>query len=72
MGDCNHYTSEIFKLNQTIDLAQACETLVQVRKGNFKHLPVTGILGRLELLKDSPTGQFNRLPLLPLGGLVEA
>jgi hypothetical protein len=45
MGDCNHYTSEVFRLNQTIDLAHACEPGIKFSQRAFKHLAVPGILG---------------------------
>jgi len=70
MGDCNHYTSEIFKLNQTIDLAQACQPLVQLRKRDFKHFSVTRILHLVELLKDALARESNCVPLLFLGRLL--
>lgn len=66
----SHYTSEIFKLNQTIDLAQACQPPVEFREGDFKHLPVPRVLHFVELLKDPATGQRNGFALLLLGRLL--
>ncbi len=51
-------------MSQTIDLAQACELRIQIGQGTFEHLAVAGILRRLELLEDSPTGQVKRFLLL--------
>src|ERR1700687_2110255 len=70
MGDYNHYTSEIFKLNQTIDLAQACQPLIQFRKSDLKHLPVARILDGLELLKHSLARQLYCIALLLPGRLL--
>jgi hypothetical protein len=53
-----------------MDLAQACQPLVQLRKSDFEHLPVSRTLDHPELLKHASTGQFNRLPGLLPGGLL--
>jgi len=57
-------------MSQTIGLAQACELGIQIGQGAFQHLTVAGLLHRLELLEDSPTGQVKRFVLLSTGGLL--
>lgn len=56
-------------MNQTIDLAQACEPGVEISQSAFQHLAMTWILNRFELLKNSPARKLNRIFFLLHGSL---
>jgi len=56
-------------MSQTIGLAQACEPGIEFGQGAFEHLPMTGILCRLQLLADSPAGEIKRILFMLPGRL---
>jgi len=72
MGDWHHYTSELFKLSQTIDLAQACEPGIKFSQSAFEHLAMARVLDRLKLLKNSTARELNCLLPAAAGSPVAA